>query len=43
MLDRLGHFEHVEILRIDEPGSWMGLFWRFYALDDDDVEVVDFP
>jgi len=41
-LERLAKFEHVEIIGMDEPGSWMGLFWRFYALDDDDVGVVIF-
>lgn len=36
----LKSFSHVEIVEMDEEGGWAGMFWRFLACSDSDVEVV---
>jgi len=39
-LDQLSEFNNVELVHMDEEGDWTGMFWRFHALSDKDVDVV---
>ena len=34
--------DNVEIVRMNEDESWNGMFWRFYAASDPDVDVAIF-
>ena len=40
ILDLLCEFDHVRIIRMGVEGDWTGMFWRFYAAADPDVEVL---
>ena len=31
--------DNVEIVTVDEPADWTGMFWRFYPASETDVEV----
>lgn len=35
-LEELG----AEVIYMNEPGDWRGMFWRFYPAADDDVEIM---
>lgn len=35
-LEKLGS----EVVHINEPGDWKGMFWRFYPAGEEDVEVM---
>jgi len=37
---QLEAFEHVEVVMMDVPGDWTGMFWRFYPASEPDVEVM---
>jgi hypothetical protein len=37
---QLETFDHVEIVEMPTPGDWTGMFWRFYAAGEEDVEVM---
>ena len=30
----------AEVIRMDEPGDWRGMFWRFLPAGEEDVEVM---
>lgn len=32
--------DNVEVVRMNEPGDWRGMFWRFEAASDPDCEVM---
>jgi len=38
-LDALAACLNVQIIRMDEPGDWKGMFWRFRPAAEDDVEA----
>lgn len=37
IITTLKSFENVEVIEMDEPGDWTGMFWRFYACEDADI------
>lgn len=37
---QLEAFEHVEVVQMPVAGDWTGMFWRFYAASEPDVEVM---
>ena len=42
-VDKLEKLYNTEVIIIDdEPNNWNGMFWRFYAISDIDVEYVIF-
>ena len=40
IIKEIKHYENCEVVMIDEPGDWRGMFWRFYPASDSDVEVM---
>lgn len=42
IVDLLREFDNVEIVLKDEDGPSTGMFWRYYCIDDPDVEVSIF-
>jgi hypothetical protein len=36
---KLSRMPNVEIVGLDEPADWHGMFWRFYPASEDDVDV----
>jgi len=38
-IDVLVGMEDVELVFVDEPADWTGMFWRFYPAGEDDVEA----
>ena len=40
IINQLESLNNVEIIKMDEEGNWNSMFWRFYAIDDDDVEIM---
>ena len=39
-LEELEKRENCKILRMDDPGDWTGMFWRFYPASEEGVEVM---
>lgn len=37
IITTLKSFDNVEVIEMDEPGDWSGMFWRFYACEDADI------
>jgi len=35
----LGYENNVEVVMVNAPGDWRGMFWRFYPASEDDVDV----
>jgi protein O-GlcNAc transferase len=40
IIDRLSFFDNVEIIDMGVTGDWTGMFWRFSAASDKDVDVM---
>lgn len=40
VITKLKSFDNVEVIEMDEDGSWNSMFWRFYAASDENVEVM---
>jgi len=40
IVDLLSEFDNVEIIMLDEEGDWTGMFWRFKAASDPEVDVL---
>ena len=40
IVDMLKEFDNVEIVEMDEDGNWTGMFWRFLAASDPNIEVL---
>ena len=38
-IDRLKEYENVETIMVDTKNSWHGMFWRFYAICDTEVDI----
>lgn len=36
----LQEFDNVEIVEMEEPGDWTGMFWRFSAASDSNIETL---
>jgi len=36
----LESYENVEVVIMEEKGSWNGMFWRFYPASEEDVDVM---
>lgn len=39
LIKKLKSYENVEVVLIDSTKSWAGMFWRFYAASDPEVNV----
>lgn len=39
IVDQLEDMDHVDIIYMNEPGDWRGMFWRFDPASMDEVEV----
>jgi len=40
IIDELQKFDHVNLINMgDGKGNWMGMFWRFFAADSDDIVI----
>lgn len=39
-VQELAKFDNTEILFMNEPGNWTGMFWRFYPASDLDVNIM---
>ena len=33
-------FKNVEIIKMNEPGNWSGMFWRFYPASEEDIDIM---
>jgi hypothetical protein len=40
IIGRLNEFDNTELYIMNEPGDWTGMFWRFCAASDLDVDVM---
>jgi hypothetical protein len=40
IIDKLNSFDNTEVIEMKFDGDWTGMFWRFYAAGDEDVDVV---
>lgn len=40
IVDMLKEFDNVEIVEMEEDGNWTGMFWRFLAASDPNIEVL---
>jgi hypothetical protein len=40
IVKQLESYKHVEVIRMSEEGDWNGMFWRFYPISENDVEVM---
>ena len=40
IIEYLNGSENCEVFRMNEPGDWMGMFWRFYPASIEDVDVM---
>lgn len=40
ILEELSHADNCEVVLMNEPGDWKGMFWRFYPASESDVEVM---
>lgn len=40
IISKLESFDNTEIIKMDVPGDWTGMFWRFYAASDESIDVV---
>jgi hypothetical protein len=40
IIKELENSENCEVILINEPGDWRGMFWRFYPASEEDVEVM---
>lgn len=39
ILDSLKNTDNTEVILMDEPANWTGMFWRFYAAADADIMI----
>jgi len=40
IIEQLIEIQNCEVLIVDELGNWSGMFWRFLAASDSDVDVM---
>lgn len=40
IIDELKKFNNTEVILMDEMGEWNSMFWRFFPISDDDVEIM---
>jgi hypothetical protein len=40
IIKKLNSFDNTEVIEMESDGDWTGMFWRFYAAGDEDVDVV---
>lgn len=40
IIEQLSEYDNVEIIQMDTEGDWTGMFWRFTAASDENVEAV---
>ena len=40
IVEYLNSSENCEVFRMNEPGNWMGTFWRFYPASIEEVDVM---
>jgi hypothetical protein len=39
IINQLSAFDSNEVITVDEPANWTGMFWRFYAAADADIMI----
>ena len=39
-IEELSMYDNVEIIKMENDGSWSAMTWRFFACSDDDVDVM---
>lgn len=39
-IQKLIEFDNTEVFIMNEPGNWTGMFWRFYAASDQNVDIM---
>lgn len=37
IIEQLSSISNTELILVDEPADWTGMFWRFYAASDTDI------
>ena len=40
IIEELKQKQNTEIIEMEDEGSWNSMFWRFYPIGDDDVEIM---
>ena len=40
IVEELVQKSNVEVIHMDEQGSWNSMFWRFYPISDNNIEVM---
>lgn len=40
IIEELKSFDNTEIIIMDEPGDWKGMFWRFYPASEENIEAM---
>jgi len=40
ILTELETHSNVRVIRMEDPGDWTGMFWRFYPASDEEVELM---
>ena len=40
IIEELKSNSNVEVVLMDEDGDWNGMFWRFFPISEDDVEIM---
>ena len=40
IIENIVKFDNTEIIIMNEPGDWTGMFWRFYAASDQNVYAM---
>lgn len=39
IINKLASFDSNEVIMVDDPANWTGMFWRFYAAADADIMI----
>lgn len=39
-IQKLSLFDNCEIVKMNVPGNWEGMYWRFFPASDDEVDVM---
>ena len=40
LINKIKSFDNTECILMNEDENWSGMFWRFYAADDESVDVM---
>ena len=39
-IQKLSSFDYCEIVKMNVPGNWEGMYWRFFPASDENVDVM---